>query len=125
MPNLQREKTTIAGDWPPEGLEAVERCPVCGSADRAVLTAGLPDRVFRCAPGVWTYYRCRQCRSAFLDPRPTQASLGLAYTTYYTHEETVEKEAKGWRRWRLAWQNGYLNRRYGYALQPAWGCRLA
>jgi len=46
-----------------------------------------PDRPasFHAAPGRWTLHRCRGCGSAYLDPRPTQATIGLAYRAYVTH----------------------------------------
>ncbi|MBN6743213.1 hypothetical protein JKG47_22615 [Acidithiobacillus sp. MC6.1] len=39
--------------WPADGLERVERCPICGEADRSLLYEGLTDKVFFCAPGQW------------------------------------------------------------------------
>src|SRR5207245_2597989 len=114
-------KTLCQDDWPPESLESVPGCPVCGKTAREVLYADLPDRVFRCAPGAWTYYRCLTCEAAYLDPRPDRESIGLAYATYYTHAEVALEETRVvWKRWRVALRNGYLNGRYGYALQPAW-----
>ena len=29
--------------------------------------------------------RCRACRSAYLDPRPSTETIELAYRSYYTH----------------------------------------
>ncbi len=43
--------------WPAEELEAVDRCPLCGCADRKALHQDLTDRVFFCAPGRWSLYR--------------------------------------------------------------------
>jgi len=76
------------GEWPKDGLEAVRACPVCGAKDKTLLYAQLTDRVFFCAPGEWSLYRCESCRAAHLDPRPTAASIGLAYNRYYTHGVT-------------------------------------
>ena len=44
----------------------------------------LQDRHFG-APGAWRLQRCDECRSLWLDPRPTEKSLHLAYVEYYTH----------------------------------------
>ena len=74
------------GDWPADGLESVPRCPVCGCAQREVLYDDLRDWTFASAPGVWTLVRCRDCGAAYLDPRPTPTTIGLAYRRYYTHE---------------------------------------
>lgn len=111
-----------AGEWPQHGLEEVRLCPVCRSAERHALHEGLTDRVFFCAPGRWTLYQCHQCHSAYLDPRPTSASIGLAYQVYYTHGDTPavpQTPASLRRRFRLALRNGYLNAHFGYRLSPA------
>jgi 2-polyprenyl-3-methyl-5-hydroxy-6-metoxy-1,4-benzoquinol methylase len=71
--------------WPPDGLEPVPTCPICGSPGRRVLHAGLVDDTFFTAPGKWTLQQCDGCGSAYLDPRPTRASIGRAYADYYTH----------------------------------------
>lgn len=74
-----------AAAWPPAELEPVGACPLCGAADRTVAHGAAEDLVFRCAPGRWTYWTCAACASVYLDPRPTPASIGRAYGTYYTH----------------------------------------
>ena len=114
--------STITNDWPEDGLETVSRCPVCGGSRRQLVHADLRDRVFRCAPGKWYLQECGDCGSAYLDPRPTPATIGLAYKVYCTHAPTGGVEyatASRWRRYRIAQRNGYLNRHYGYQLRPA------
>lgn len=105
--------------WPQEGLERVGQCPVCGSRLAEQLHEGLTDRVFRCAPGVWTLYRCQECRCGYLNPRPTPATIGLAYSRYFTHEPPEEGPLHGLRYLRRAMSNGYRNRRWGTAHEPA------
>jgi 2-polyprenyl-3-methyl-5-hydroxy-6-metoxy-1,4-benzoquinol methylase len=111
--------------WPPSELETVDRCPVCGADNRQALHHNLTDTVFFCSPGSWSLYRCQKCGDAYLNPRPTLASIAKAYQTYYTHaaigEEPLPKGRLG--RFRRALKNGYLNARYGYNLAPAltWG----
>jgi 2-polyprenyl-3-methyl-5-hydroxy-6-metoxy-1,4-benzoquinol methylase len=103
-------------------LEAVPACPICGETKRDLLHRDLPDRVFYCAPGRWTFYSCLGCTAAYLDPRPNRATIGLAYSSYFTHEsadDPMEVPASAWRRFRLALRNGYLNAAYGCQLQPA------
>ena len=111
-----------SGVWPPDGLESVALCPVCGSCQREPLYENLQDRVFFCAPGKWTLQRCLSCGSAFLDPRPNLATISEAYRVYYTHNH-VPSEPKvpiGLRRhFRLALRNGYLNARYGCHFTPS------
>jgi len=114
--------STITNDWPEGGLETVSRCPVCGGSRRQLVHADLRDRVFRCAPGKWNLQECSDCGSAYIDPRPTPATIGLAYQVYCTHAPTGGVEyatASRWRRYRIAQRNGYLNRHYGYQLRPA------
>lgn len=110
--------------WPAEGLERVGTCPVCGTPDRTLLHEGLVDKIFFCAPGAWTLWRCAGCRSAYLDPRPTKATIGLAYQTYYTHSAPpVTNADRGLARVRRELSNGYKNWRFGTRLEPAsrWG----
>ena len=110
--------------WPPDGLEPVPACPACGASVRLTLYEGLRDRVFAVAPGSWTLYSCRGCGAAYLDPRPTRESIGLAYRNYVTADApaapdgaTSRSSSVGLLRHKL--RNGYVNGRYGYALSPA------
>lgn len=106
--------------WPAEHLEAVERCPACGSRDRRALHQGLTDRVFGIAPGEWSVVRCADCRSAYVDPRPTPESIAQAYAGDYfvTHgpPEREPEPAGGAARFSRRLRDGYLNRRLGYRL---------
>ena len=49
------------------------------------LYENLHDHLFG-APGVWGTKSCPACCALWLDPRPTRATIGEAYRTYYTHE---------------------------------------
>ncbi len=64
-------------------IERQTSCPLCGAAGDLVYE-GLRDQLFG-APGDWTYRLCPACGLLWLDPRPTQATIGEAYRTYYTH----------------------------------------
>ena len=106
--------------WPADGLESVPDCPVCGSSSRTLLHENLSDRIFFVAPGQWTMWQCARCRSAWLDPRPTEATIGIAYGRYYTHEHAeLPQPQTAFQRCRAALGNGYRNRRYGTNLSPA------
>lgn len=106
--------------WPPEGLERVPDCPLCGSRSRALLHEGLSDQIFFAAPGAWNLWQCARCRSAWLDPRPDEATIGLAYGRYYTHEDAERPPPRNaFERLRAALGNGYRNHRYGTRLSPA------
>jgi SAM-dependent methyltransferase len=122
MANPSTSPDLAPGHWPDGGLENVARCPVCGSGGRQLLHAGMRDRVFGCAPGEWNLQGCHGCGSAYLDPRPTSATIGLAYRRYSTHAPIGGVEyakAPPWRRFRIAQRNAYLNATYGYRLKPA------
>lgn len=108
-------------EWPAKGLERVAACPLCGCAERDVLYQDLEDRVFFCAPGKWTLHRCRDCGSAYLDPRPTAETIGLAYRNYLTHltSGTILAASGLLARVRRALANGYRNHRYGTKDRPA------
>jgi SAM-dependent methyltransferase len=100
-----------AAEWPPDGLETVDACPVCGSAGYRVMYEGLRDRLFG-APGTWTLMRCPDCLSAHLNPRPTVEAMELAYRSYYTHVAPTPPPSAGWVRRGLA--NDYMRARWGY-----------
>jgi 2-polyprenyl-3-methyl-5-hydroxy-6-metoxy-1,4-benzoquinol methylase len=111
-----------AQDWPEAGLESVGDCPVCKSDSHTLLYDGLSDRVFRCAPGTWTLYRCSACRSAYLDPRPTADTVHLAYRQYFTHVPDVRSAMRdlGWfRQLQRILANGYRNERFGTNDRPS------
>lgn len=105
---------TAAG-WPIDELEAVPACPVCGGCERTVLHAGLSDLAFGVAPGRWTLYRCARCQSGWLDPRPTQASIGMAYVNYYTHSgpDDPVRQKSALIRQLHRWLDDYQNACYG------------
>lgn len=109
-------------DWPEGGRESLDRCPVCGSMRMEIIYSALSDIVFQVAPGKWTLVKCLECRSAFINPRPTLDTIGLAYARYFTHDiGSVEYSRMGRiiRYWRRSLSNGYKNWRFGSRLQPA------
>ena len=108
--------------WPQADLEAVPHCPVCGGAERSLLYTGLTDCVFCVADGAWDLYRCAQCASGYLDPRPTPESIGRAYAGYYTHDAEDRPIVRRKGRIRSLLHdliNGYQNHRYGLQRSPA------
>jgi 2-polyprenyl-3-methyl-5-hydroxy-6-metoxy-1,4-benzoquinol methylase len=113
-----------SSEWPPESLERVPHCPVCGDTERRTLHEGLVDNTFRVTGGNWTLVECAACASAFLDPRPRPESIGRAYQRYYTHTRgdvprpPYESLDLG-RKIRRRLSNGYTNRRFGTKHAPA------
>lgn len=118
----QIKQDPVLGHWPAEDIEVVPCCPICGGAKRRILHAGVEDGVFHCAPGQWDLHTCTGCGAAYLGSRPTPASIGRAYASYYTHPDVKNPDTSPTGRigkLRRSLRNGYLNRRYGAGLQPA------
>jgi len=102
--------------WPSSDLESVPACPVCGGGERSLLFEKLTDRVFAVADGEWDLYQCARCGGAYLNPRPTPASIGRAYGNYFTHspEDHPLVGDRGYLRKALRGLiNGYQNTRHG------------
>ena len=113
-------KTDPGTRWPEDGIETLGHCPMCGSSERTTLYTGLRDRLFG-APGQWTLRRCSSCRLGYLDPRPDEPTIGLAYANYITHEAPKPRSSS--KALRTALREGYLTHRYGYhhLKGPKWG----
>lgn len=73
--------------WPVDALEVTASCPYCGATERTLAIGDVEDWAFFCAPGLWHYWACAQCHALYLHPRPTSASIGKAYSRYYTHAQ--------------------------------------
>ncbi|MDI6748793.1 MAG: class I SAM-dependent methyltransferase [Rhodocyclaceae bacterium] len=80
--------------WPADELEDVETCPYCDARQRSLAFHNVEDWTFGCAPGKWDYWRCDSCGALYLNPRPTAASIGKAYTRYYTHADSAGTSLK-------------------------------
>lgn len=108
--------------WPAEGLEHLKACPVCGEAGRALMHEGLIDNSFRTAPGRWILWRCASCDAAYLDPRPSAATIDRAYGSYYTHGADPAALSR-LRQLHRRLVHGYASARYGAWQLPstAWG----
>jgi 2-polyprenyl-3-methyl-5-hydroxy-6-metoxy-1,4-benzoquinol methylase len=106
-------------EWPADGLEVVTCCPVCSSNNREILHEDLTDNIFN-TPGKWSLYRCESCASAYIDPRPTPETIGLAYQHYFTHKVEHGTLSPGvWVKLRRRMANGYRNYYYGTRDYPA------
>lgn len=112
---------TYMPPWPADGLEAVPRCPICKSDERHLMHTGLTDTVFRCAPGIWIMIECEGCGSGYLDPRPTQETMHLAYQKYYTHA-VKSRAAIGTSL--LPWKRKWADREYRHLPRPMPGARV-
>ena len=107
-------------EWPANGTESVAVCPVCGTHARSLLHKDLTDKIFNCAPGEWSMYQCDSCTSAYLDPRPTPETIGLAYQGYFTHDQISGFSSLSLAgKLRRMFANGYRNHCYGTQDKPA------
>ncbi len=106
-------------NWPIDGLEKVQHCPVCKGSQRKLLYGELTDRLFG-APGQWTMYQCLECESGYLDPRPTKETIGLAYQNYFTHELRRQGNLPLFRTILRNFANGYHNKFFNTHLKPAY-----
>ena len=121
---LMSTPLTPLTEWPSGDLEYLGACPVCNSKQREIAFSDLVDRFYRCAPGKWTIYRCANCRSGYLDPRPDRASIGRAYETYCTHVDdtntpTFHTQLLATKSLHSTLRNSYINSAYGTSLSPA------
>ncbi len=123
----QKDRSSVDSpheDWPEGGLEHIGLCPVCGCKEGRLLYRDMIDKIYG-VPGKWTYYDCVGCGCAYLDPRPNQESIGLAYANYATHKtkDPPPRSDNGLSQLLLALRNDYINWRYGYNNRPArsWG----
>lgn len=66
-------------------IELICTCPACGSPERTVMYAGVPDFVFHATDERWDIVRCNTCFSLYLPQRPNSESIGRYYDRYYTH----------------------------------------
>lgn len=107
--------------WRREDLEALSCCPVCGGTGADKMYEGLYDFVFS-APGYWTLWRCKDCQAAYLNPRPTATSIGLAYKNYFTHESAEfvgNTSRKLLQLFKHSLRNSYINHKLGHTLRPS------
>jgi len=76
--------------------------------------------VFFVAPGQWDMWKCQGCGSAYLDPRPNERTIGLAYENYYTHARAVSPTAEtSLQRFRNLFGNDYRNATYKTRYSPS------
>ena len=87
---MKKPDTSIIDQpWPESELEQVDACSYCGSKELTLAYKDVQDWSFYCAPGKWTYWDCKKCNALYLNPRPTESSIGLAYSSYYTHASST------------------------------------
>lgn len=68
-------------------MEPVPQCPVCGGNGEIAFT-GMIDHMLNVG-GAYTLRRCNDptCATLWMDPRPVETDIHLAYSEYYTHTQ--------------------------------------
>lgn len=92
--NVNNILTPESALWP-GGLETLQGCPACGDSRCANELDDLTDLAFGTSPGTWSLKRCLGCRVLYLNPRPDEQSLVLAYQNYYT-QASKRPRSRGW-----------------------------
>jgi 2-polyprenyl-3-methyl-5-hydroxy-6-metoxy-1,4-benzoquinol methylase len=98
-------------------------CLMCGALDHELLVEA-PDYLTRIG-GVFRVVRCRCCRLAYTNPRPTAARIGCFYPTGYSPHEGHSPD-DGWRgRLRRKLERAVLRCDLGYSPAPRFGTAAA
>lgn len=74
-------------------LVAVSTCLFCFSSQGVVEADQVKDFFFGSDSGTFTYLRCQNCQSLWLQSRPTGERLVKAYANYYTHSSPRDTRA--------------------------------
>lgn len=89
-------------------------CPYCGSNKRLQLISGAMDINHGNIPGEWSFWKCKICKSIYIDPVIHEDDLLCAYSKYETHtfnkipEWIIQDTQELWSKIKL----GYLFNRY-------------
>ncbi|HET6323886.1 MAG TPA: class I SAM-dependent methyltransferase [Planctomycetaceae bacterium] len=95
----------------PVELESVA-CLLCGGGDHETVVIG-HDHLTQIG-GNFRVVRCRNCRLAFTNPRPTVRDLGLFYPADYAPHLESDSAAVRFGGWRRKLEHAALKHRYGY-----------
>lgn len=97
-------------------LQHVTACPVCGS-DGVIVLEDCRDFLFD-IPGSWTFRKCNQCNSLWLDPCPTKEMIPSLYQDgYCTHDQPqrqLQPPLGFWSQLRYSSKLAILERSYSY-----------
>lgn len=83
-----------SSDQASDCLEVVRNCLFCGSDECQIEVEEVEDIYFRADPGMFSFQRCNDCNSLWLETQPSGQRLLDAYTKYYTRGAT-SKATKG------------------------------
>lgn len=102
-------------------FETVAQCLYCGAGLAAGTHLSAADYFFGQIPGEFDFARCPDCASLALSPRLAEASLPLAYSSYYTHDaptsvDVILETPGGGVAHRI--RKAYARRRYAGSVSP-------
>ncbi len=97
--------------------QSVTRCPACNSEGKTLLE-NCRDRICY-LPGNWSFKKCQECDSLWLDPSPTKEMIPSLYPSDYpfTHSQAKKplQEPQGFiRQLMFAFKLGVLARKFKY-----------
>jgi 2-polyprenyl-3-methyl-5-hydroxy-6-metoxy-1,4-benzoquinol methylase len=97
-----------------DGIEAnvAPDCLICGRPGVPIHTE-LRDRIFD-VPGSWKHRTCRRCHLTWLDPRPTDDSIGALYQEYFATDAVPAPRPSLMR----AAANAHALQALGYRVEP-------
>lgn len=81
-------------NWAHGALEKLNSCPVCNTSTSNASHYSRRDDNLN-FPDTWHMHKCKSCRSIYLNPRPDDKSLPLAYQNYYTHASQEDETLLG------------------------------
>ncbi len=67
-------------------LESINVCPCCDSTNNRIFVESVKDILFKSSDIAWLVRQCQDCKSLYLGTRYQDKMIGLAYTSYYTHD---------------------------------------
>jgi 2-polyprenyl-3-methyl-5-hydroxy-6-metoxy-1,4-benzoquinol methylase len=113
-----RQQQPVPVESGPVELETVD-CLLCGGSEQETVIVAA-DALTRIG-GNFRVVRCRDCRLAFTNPRPTARSLGQFYPADYAPHWKREADGQPRGRLRRSLEFALLRRHYDYPPQPAGG----
>jgi 2-polyprenyl-3-methyl-5-hydroxy-6-metoxy-1,4-benzoquinol methylase len=81
-------------------LESINVCPCCDSKNNKIFVESVKDVLFKSSEIDWLVRQCQDCNSLYLGNRYQEEMIGLAYTSYYTHDLSehlsISKKFSAW-----------------------------
>lgn len=72
-------------------VKEIKKCLFCEKKG-TIFYKDIQDRYFN-APGLWSFFRCKNCKFIWLNPRPLQKEMKKIYSEYYTHGSVASEKS--------------------------------